>query len=295
MPIVVSPGVPPPTDAVDSTSYSGAMRAVVDPDHAGVRLIADFSVAASWTGYTFGAPFTATIYRITQDGEIVIVRSGDAAKSFSKVIYAYDDEVPLGEVVGYWAIPVLVDGTDGPTSGVAAVKTYEPAGGFEEPGVYIKCLADPDLSMPIRIQDWTTGTYTSGATAAAMLGSPFPAINADVRKAYTSQMTILTASEDEFQAFLAACALNTAYIVGLTRHRRRTGYYLLGDISPTRQGAVHSPYDAWTVVLTQMARPDTTNQSNVTPGHSFKDRLAQYPFFSDVLASGRTFREVLTP
>lgn len=295
MPILVAPGHPGPTASTDSTTYNGVLRAVVDPVHAGVTIICDFSsYLAPGFGYTFPVPFTATVYRVMPDGTTIIVRSGEAVESYGGIFHVYDDEVPMGQVVGYYAIPQTADGGTGPTSGVAAVLSWEPDGGFTSPGVWLKCLDDPDLSMPVRVQDWSTGSYASGTNAVNVLGSPFPVANVDVRKAYASQVTVLTSTEDEYQQLLAASQTGIAYLVGLERHRRRTGYYLLGDMAPTRQGNVNSAYDSWVIPLQQIDRPLTAGQTLAVPGKTLSDRQAAFPFFSDIVARDPSCEAVLS-
>lgn len=294
MPILVAPNAPAPTEATDAISYSGAIRAVVDASNAGVRIFCDFSsFLVAGFGYSFPNPFRATVYRQTGDGTIVKVRSGDDVISYGGIFHAYDDEPPFGEVVAYWAIPLLADGTPGPTSGTVAVKTWAPAGGYDIPGVWFKCLDNPDISMPVRVQDWSTGTYPSGGKVADILGGKYPAASFDVRKSYSTSMVVLTSSEVEYQQLLSATELDVVQIVGLSKHRRRSGYYLVGDMTPVRIGHADSTFDSWSIQLTQLDRPSTAGQTLVVPGRTFADRRAAYPFFSDVLATGRTFRQAL--
>lgn len=289
MPIQI--GTPtPPAPVTDAITPDGYLRATVLPDDAGVFLRADFSSVLTDPAYSWPNPFTLTIYRLTLDGEISPVRGAGNIGQYGGIIHAYDDEVPFGQIVRYWAVAFTADGEPGITTSYAAVTTWEPAGGFVSPGVWIKNLEDPVLSCPARVQDWSQFTYGSRNSVADIWGSPFPGVVSDVRKAPSSTITFLTKDEDEYQALLAAASASVVYIVGLAKHRRRTGYYVVGDLGSARIG--HDPatgYDTWTVPVQQMGNPATAGQSLTVPGRSYADRRAAYELYEDVQATGRTY------
>jgi hypothetical protein len=280
MPIVVTQSVPQPP-STDAISPDGRFRATQMASSAGVFLKADYSDLLGVVGYNFLNPFTVTFWRQTADGVISVVRGGFDVGQYGAIVHAYDDEVGFGQLVTYWASAPLTDGTTVDTSKVTVV-TWEPDGGFTSPGVWIKNLENPDLSVPARCIDWSSGLWSSRNAASDIWGGSSPAVTTDVRKSYNTQMQILTADEDEYQALLAAINASVVYIVGLERHRRRTGYYLVGDIAPSRISKAYSSYDAWSVVLTGMDRPKTTAPSLVVPGRSYADRKSNFDSYQKV-------------
>lgn len=273
MPIVVHASVPP-VPATDSQTPDGRMRATVMPGSAGVFLRADYRDLFGDPGYVFPNPLKVTFWRTDENGTTTPVRGADGAHQYGGVIHAYDDEVRFGQQVVYWAEAPLKDGSETVETGRVAVRTWEPDGGFTSPGVWIKNLENPDLSVPARCVDWSSGSWSSRNATADVWGSPDPAVVTDVRKGYNTKMTILTADEDEYQALLEAVNSSMVYIVGLERHRRRTGYYLIGDIAPSRLGKPHSSYDSWDVALLGIGRPSTSGQSLTVPGRSYRERKA---------------------
>lgn len=280
MPIVVT-AVVPQVPSTDAQTADGRFRATQMPASAGVFLKADYSDLLGVVGYNFVSPFTVTFWRTTADGTTSIVRGGISVGQYGAIVHAYDDEVGFGQLVTYWASTPLMDGSTIETDKVI-VQTWEPDGGFTSPGVWIKNLENPSLSVPARCIDWSTGSWSSRNSTSDIWGSAAPAVVTDVRKSYNTQMVILTKDEDEYQALLAAINASVVYIVGLERHRRRTGYYLVGDVSPSRISKAYSSYDAWTVILTGMERPATAAASLVVPDRSYGDRLRNYGKYSQI-------------
>lgn len=294
MPIVVSTPVPqaPTTDA---QSPDGRIRATVIPSSAGVFITVDYSGMLNLLGYSWPNPFRMTLYRQTADGVISPVRGMDDVAQHGAIMHAYDDEVPFGQQVLYWAEAPLADGSELVETDKVAVLTWEPAGGFASPGVWIKNLERPNLSVPARCIDWSGGSWASRNATADVWGASDPAVVTDVRKSFNTKMVILTATEQEYEGLLQAVDASVVYIVGLVRHRRRTGYYLVGDIAPSRIGRASSKYDSWDVGLTGLGRPVSAGHSLAVPGRSLADRKRLYPTFADVAATGRTFREGVEP
>jgi hypothetical protein len=289
MPIVATSSNPP-VPSTDSQTADGRLRATVMPDSAGVFLRADFSDALPLIGYVWPNPFQVTIYKQTEDGTISTVRGAADIAQYGGVFHAYDDEVTFGSIVQYWAVAPQADGEDGILTDRVAVVTWEPDGGFVQPGVWIKNLEDPELSCPARCQDWSAFTYGARNAVADIWGSQYPGVVSDVRKAPSTQLTVLTATEEEYQALLAATSGSVVYIVGLVRHRRRTGYYVLGDVASAR--IANDPatgYDVWTIPAQTIDNPVSAGQSLTVPGRSYADRQAAYPTFADVLATGRAY------
>jgi hypothetical protein len=284
MPIVVSqPVAQIPTP--DAQSPDGKIRATVLPGSAGVFIRVDYTSMFGVLGYAWPNPFRVTIYRQTPDGVISAVRGAGNISQYGGIFHAYDDEVTFGQQIVYWAEAPTRDGSEIVETDKVSVLTWEPAGGFTQPGVWIKNLEEPDLSVPARCLDWSAGSWASRNATADIWGGSAPAVVTDVRKSYNTKMTILTKDEDEYQALRAAVDASVVYVVGLERHRRRTGYYLVGDISPARVGQASSQYDAWEVALTGMDRPSSAGQSLSVPGRSYADRKRARAAYSDVQQS----------
>lgn len=280
MPIAVTAAVPQ-AESTDSVSPDGFIRATVLPASAGVFIRVDFSSVVTNPAYHWPNPFYITIWREEVDGTQSVVRGAQGVAQYGGIAHAYDDEVRFGQIVSYWAVAEQTTGIDVVTNRVQ-VLTWEPDGGFTSPGVWIKNLEDPDLSVPVRCLDWSAGSYASRNAAADVWGGRDPAVVTDVRKSYSTSLTALTADEDEYQGFLSAVGGSVVYIVGLERHRRRTGYYLVGDIAPARIGKADSVYDAWTVALTSLGRPSAAGWSLVVPGRSYADRQRAHGTYQGV-------------
>ena len=275
MPIVIGT----PVDQVptsDAQSPDGRIRATVMPDSAGVFIRVDYTSLFGVLGYEWPNPFRLSVYRQTPDGVVTAVRGAGNVSQYGGIFHAYDDEVTFGQQVVYWAEAPTLSGDEIVETDKVAVLTWEPDGGFTQPGVWIKNLEEPDLSVPARCLDWSGGSWASRNATADIWGGAAPAVTTDVRKSYNTQMTLLTKDEEEYQALLSAVNASVVYIVGLERHRRRTGYYLIGDISPIRIGQASSTYDAWSVALTGMERPKSAGHSLSVPGRSYADRKRAY-------------------
>lgn len=288
MPIVVTTSVPQ-NPTTDSESPDGRIRATVTPGSAGVFIRVDYTDLTPQLGYDWPNPLEITVYRRTPDGVVSPVRGAAGIAQYGGIFHAYDDEVLFGQQIVYWAYAGQRNGVEGVETQQVAVLTWEPAGGFTQPGVWIKNIENPDLSVPARCQDWSGGSWASRNATADIWGGAAPAVVTDVRKSFNSKMTILTKDEDEYQALLAAVDSSVVFIVGLERHRRRTGYYLIGDIAPTRVGKAHSPYDSWEVGLTGMDRPVSAGHSLSVPGRSYADRKRTYETYQLVTDTGRLY------
>lgn len=281
MPIVVSQPVVQ-TPSGDAQSPDGRIRATVLTGSAGVFIRVDYTSLFGQAGYEWPNPFRLTIWKQTPDGVVSQVRGAANVSQYGGIFHAYDDEVTFGQVVVYWAEAPTKSGDEIVETDKVSVLTWEPHGGFTQPGVWIKNLEDPDLSVPARCLDWSSGSWASRNATADIWGGAAPAVTTDVRKSYNTKMTILTKDEDEYQALLQAVNASVVYIVGLERHRRRTGYYLIGDIAPTRVGQASSTYDAWDIALTGMERPKSAGHSLSVPGRSYADRKRSYATYKDV-------------
>jgi len=287
MPIVVSQPVLQPV-VTDAQSPDGKIRATVMSGTAGVFIRVDYSSMLTLVGYSWPNPFRLTIWRQFSGGDPEPVRGAANISQYGAIVHAYDDEVKFGQQVVYWAEAPTADGAEIVETDKVAVKTWEPDGGFTQPGVWIKNLENPDLSVPARCVDWSAGSWASRNATADVWGSEFPAVTTDVRKSYNTKMTILTKDEDEYQALLAAVNASVVYVVGLERHRRRTGYYLIGDIAPSRIGRASSGYDSWDIGLTGMGRPSSSGHSLTVPGRTYADRRRTFETYQLVKDDGQS-------
>ncbi|AWY07344.1 hypothetical protein SEA_JACKIEB_25 [Streptomyces phage JackieB] len=281
MPIVVSQPVAQ-TPVTDAKSPDGRIRATVLEGTAGVFIRVDYTTMLTQLGYTWPNPFRCTIWRQLPGQDPEPVRGAANIAQYGAIIHAYDDEVTFGQQVVYWAEAPTRDGGEIVETDKVVVLTWEPDGGFNSPGVWIKNLENPDLSVPARCVDWSGGSWASRNATADVWGSPEPAVTTDVRKSYNTKMVILTKDEDEYQALLAAVDASVVYIVGLERHRRRTGYYLVGDIAPTRIGRASSSYDSWDIGLTGMGRPASAGHSLTVPGKTYADRRRNFETYQHI-------------
>ncbi|UTN91857.1 hypothetical protein SEA_STUFF_26 [Streptomyces phage Stuff] len=294
MPIVVSqPQAQAPV--TDAQAPDGRIRATVVPGTAGVFIRVDYSSMLGQLGYTWPNPFRVTIWRQLPGGQPEPVRGAENISQYGAIFHAYDDEVTFGQQVVYWAEAPTRDGGEIVETDKVVVLTWEPDGGFTSPGVWIKNLENPDLSVPARCVDWSAGSWASRNATADVWGSPEPAVTTDVRKSYNTKMIVLTKDEDEYQALLAAIDASVVYVVGLERHRRRTGYYLVGDIAPTRLGRASSSYDSWDIGLTGMGRPSSSGHSLTVPGKTYADRKRVYTSYQSILDYGEDITLNLNP
>lgn len=282
MPIAVSQAVAQ-VPVTDAQSPDGRIRATVTPGSAGVFIRVDYTSMLTQVGYSWPNPFQVTIWRQIEGQDAQPVRGAEGIYQYGAIFHAYDDEVTFGQAVAYWAEAPTASGDQLVETDHVVVRTWEPDGGFTQPGVWIKNLEDPDLSVPARCIDWSAGSWASRNATADVWGSAQPAVTTDVRKSYNTKMTVLTKDEDEYQALLAAIDSSVVYVVGLERHRRRTGYYLIGDIAPSRIGRASSDYDSWDIGLTGMGRPSSAGHSLSVPGKSYADRRRALETYQRVL------------
>lgn len=289
MPISIT-GPVPQVFADDVLSLDGHLRVRSLSGYAGMYITVDFTALLPTSSYNFSNPFKATVYRQNDSGEVEIVRGGDKRTQYGGAFQVFDDEVRFGRIYMYWVEVYDRDENVSTTSDIVQIQSWEPAGGFNLPGVWFKCLDDPAKSMPVRVMSWVGGTYAGNASKTSIINSKYPGVNLRIRSAFTTQMTILTHSDDdndEYEDFLSLAETGVMHIVGLSRHRRRDGYYVMDDIAPTRVSSLAaSPYDAWSLDLSEVARPSTLNQNGaVTPWRNLKDRKAEFPTYKDATDS----------
>lgn len=178
MPIVVANSTTNPAPVTDATSTDLRVRAVTDIIWDGVLVKVDFSGLPQ---ANYQIPFTCNIYRLNADGTEDLVRSGNPARSYDMVVFAYDHEAPLGRACSYRAVPVMADGSNGPTTFPASVYVTQPAGTFKDPGLWAKCLDDPGKSMRWRAVRYGSGSLPGNLTTNRVWNNPFKAITPDVR------------------------------------------------------------------------------------------------------------------
>lgn len=295
MPITVVNPVAP-VIGTDSTSPDGLIRARVLEDFAGVHISVDYTSLFGDPGYEFPNPFNATVYRTDLEGNNkVIVRSCDHREQGGGKYFGYDDEVSFGQIYTYFAEAYDANGALIRRSYGVAVQTWKPAGGDDIPGVWIKSLESPELSIPVRVKDWSSWTFTARNTVAELLNSPYAAINARPRSAGTSSLQVLTKNQKEYEEFLAVAGSSVVFIASLNRAWQRDGYYLLEDIAPTRPTEFNTDYDYWGVSLRAVARPVTDNQNSPSvPWGSFKDAKQAFATYAEAKAYYATYKDQST-
>lgn len=280
MPIVVT-GPIPQVPATDSTSMDGIIRARVLEDYAGIHLTVDYTSLLSDPGFDWPNPFRATIFRVDESGNTVIVRSADARHQGGGKFYAFDDEVSFGHIYTYYAEAYDADGEMLRRGYGAAVQAWSPSGGDSIPGVWIKSLDYPDRSGPVRVRNWGQWNFGSRNSSADLLDSRYSAINMRPRDAGSSALQVLTKNQAEYEAFQSVAEYGIVFIASLNRAWQRDGYYVFGDISPDRPTEFQSDYDYWTVGLTVVERPKTANQNSpIAPWGSFADAKRLYPTYA---------------
>ncbi len=291
MPISVA-GSFPQEPSTDSTTPDGFLRARILEDYAGVHLTVDYRSILTDPGYAWPNPFRATIFRVDEDGNTVIVRTADYRHQGGGVFFAYDDEVSFGKVYTYYVEAYGYKHALLRRSVGTSVLTWSPKGGDTIPGVWIKSLDNPELSLPVRVKDWSQWTFAARSVVSDVINSPYSAINMRTRGAGTSALQVLTKNEDEYKAFLEVTKYGVVFIASLNRAWQRDGYYVMDDISPTRPTEFNTNYDYWAVALRVVERPQTSNQNSLSvPWGNLDDAKRLYPTYAQAKAHYPTYRD----
>ncbi|MFI6986021.1 hypothetical protein ACIBSV_46715 [Embleya sp. NPDC050154] len=289
--VIVTTAGPAPAPVLSSTSIDGLIKVTADATWAGALVEVDYRTLMPGA---YAAPFRADVYRQTSVGT-ELVRSGNPVVGYGGRAWAYDHEAPLGLPALYWAVPRMADGSSGPASGGAAIVSTGPVGGMDDPGLWIKCLGRPELSVQVRATDWSAGTYKGRTSSADILSARNTASTWSTRGGHETQMTVLTTSRAEQDALQAVLDQGPVLVQGLAAHNRDDGYYLPTDLPWKRVGRTVHMYREWTIGLLEQDRPGTADQPLVVPGRSLARRQAMYPTFADVAFSGRPFSDGLLP
>lgn len=278
MPIVATPTAFPPSDPTDSTSPDGHIRAVVDPLYGGVKLLVDYTLYDPTLPQPLANPFACTLYRETPDGEITTVRGGNPYANYAGKGRLYDQEGPLDTLTTYWAVPMLADGTDGPPCAGVQVRTSSPY-----PGMWLVSPTQPGSSILSYSSSSRDGTYAGNSDLQKVLDSPYPAVTLEVGSSLTQTMTLYTFTQAQA---VAAKALfdQRIFFRKATSWEQPDGWFVIQDVQ--RAAAVSVKGQGclmWTLSLTEIERPATDGQFVSIPGATFRDRLAQYAKFSNVI------------
>lgn len=279
MPVVL-PAVTNAGFATDATSVDGRIRAKDDPQYGGVRIKIDYGAElAAWQ-----SPFVCTVYRVNADGTVWTVRGGDPYLNYGGVGWLYDQEAPLGQVVSYYAVPLLTGGAPGAASASASILTAVPTGGYDDPDMWLVNLEDPGASVQARATTSLAGTYTGRNDKQVILGSAYPAVTPDTRNGLTTTVSVLTSGSAEFTA-MQTLIQQSVILRKSSLWERPDGYFTVDDVSYTAQSAATGRgLYVWQMNLTEVNRPSTAGQTVVVPGYSYNAYKTQYPLYRDVLS-----------
>lgn len=288
MPIVLDPNTVGPAPITDATSLDGLIRAVTDIIWDGVLIKVDYTGLPQ---ADYAIPFQANIYRLNADGTEELVRSGNPAKSYDQIVYAYDHEAAIGRAAAYRAVPKMADGSDGPSTDRVGVYVTMPQGSYTDPGVWAKCLDDPAKSMRLRMVEWNGESLPGNLAQNKVLNSPFKALTPDVRGGREGQFVVLTDGRDEYDMF--EDLINAGPVLLQNRPdvlTRRDMYVSFDNVSYRRVARlVTEPEAYWTCDYIEQDRPSTFGQFLRIPGKSYIERLQNYPFFGDTLIDGHQY------
>ncbi|MFD5656912.1 hypothetical protein [Streptomyces hirsutus] len=279
--MIVDPSAPVVTPPHIVTSPEGWLRAAVDPAWAGVSLAVDFTAGSTPLD---GASDVLHVRIVRQDPGApapVPVRSADTAWAVGGAGPAYDHEAPLGVGVAYTATPLYADGTEGQSTSLA-VSVPAPAPG---PGdVWIKSLDTPGASLRVTVTDWPALNWTARTDTADVAGSPYPAASQDVYSSASSSIT-LDAGGPAITTLLDLIRRGEVLLLQ-TRpdYYRPDQYVMLGDISQTTDAAPDGSR-TYTVVVTEVDRPDTAGQPLRLPGWSWDTLAASFDSWETVASS----------
>ncbi|MGH3500931.1 MAG: hypothetical protein ACRDQA_08560 [Nocardioidaceae bacterium] len=260
MPIIADPNAPAPTPPETSTGIDGVLTAYLDPAWAGVLLVARFGSGVSrvrfWRGDT-------------------LVRSGDWAAAPGGIAVAYDHEAPLGGTGNSWH----AEADTGVISDPVGLVIVEPS---DLSRVWLKSIDNPVLSATFVVSTWPELTYAARRDVSPLVGSAYPAISTDIRQAATSTMTIWTSTAAEAESLHTLVDSGVLLLQPTAETHRGDSYISMGDLVQADAGVPQNQQRLWTLPLTSIARPATTDQRLRVPGRSYADRYAKYPTYGDV-------------
>jgi hypothetical protein len=287
MPMIVDPSAPhitPPTPAV---SPDGWLTASVDATYAGVLLGVDYTAA---TPYGDAADVRKVRIMRTDPGAVPVpVRSADTAWAIEGVGAAYDHEAPLGVAVVYTATPILVDGSEGPSSSVS-VTVDEP----EAPAdVWIKSLDEPGLSARVTVTSWPQLQWASRIDSADVAGSRYAATAQDVYAAAASEISI-DAEGSQIEVLRELLTTPGVRLLQTRGAARRPDQFVL--FASPAEAVDTTPDEArtFTASVQEVARPDTAGQPMRMPGWSYDILAANYATWDAVASTFASYQQLAT-
>lgn len=239
----------------------------------------------------------AQIVRIDSNG-VWPVRGADPAIGAGPILFGYDHEAPLGQTVAYQVTPY--DWTSQPlsSSASAAITVPAPVGGAAaatSPGVWAKCLDNPELSMQLKMVDWSAWSYAGRNTVQNAINTPYPDLaNPFGRQASTSNPVVYTSSAAEYSALQALIQSGSVVLLqSLAAYNRPDVYAVIDDAEPTRIGLASSGRYTWSLKLIEVGRPPTTDVPSEAPGYRLADLQSTYAYLRDLKASVLQLRQLM--
>lgn len=279
MPIIVDPTIANPPAPVVTTSPDGVVTARLDSAHAGVLLTADFS------------ELTPTPYQVRFLRDGVSVRSGDPAFSPGGYATAYDHESPLGGTSSWTAVPLYRDGSEGAQSQAVALALPDLSCGLD---VWLKCIADPGLSMLLALRGEPTFGEESRLNLAAIPGARFPAGSWDVRTPSPRDLTFRVTGREQRDKFLALIDQGPVLVQCKQLYGVDDFYAMPGNLQESYLIGARDPRRNMALQLHPIRRPATIDAPLFIPGRSYDEthkiagtytiRTATWPAYDDVVA-----------
>lgn len=274
--------VPRLPSSPSATSLDGFIEGTVDIAHAGVLLVLDAPNAGA---------HHARLWRRHPDGTTQVVRGADPIGAPGGIAVGYDLEAPLGVACAWWAVVYAADGTVVMTTGELVLKVPAP----QRPSlIWMKSPTDPALSLQVMVQSWPSSTYGSGSGSAAssVVNSPYPVPRLGPRSAASTSL-VLSVDDDVTRAKLEellgsgdALTVRPAEVLLLQAHpthRQRDIYAVAGDVTVERPSRLaQNPLRHWTIPLTQVARPATSDSPTVSPAPGAAYADSPYQAYEDV-------------
>jgi hypothetical protein len=283
MPLTIDPTLTAPTPPTTITSADGFLKATADPAYAGVILRSDFS--------TIAGTYIVRFFR----GDGSASRGGDPAFAPGGFAYAYDNEVPLGEVSSWYAIAYDFEGAELQVSDTVALDVPAPATGLSDPGCWVKSIEEPTLSVQCMINDWTQVDWEVFSTVDHISGRKYSLGTFDTVGGFTASIKLLTMTAEQSDLLLATLQTGLVLVQPAPIFGKPQGFVIVTSISMNDTVKMRDVEKYWTIGVNQVDRPDTFAEPTRWPGHTFADRKATFPLFQDAITAGGTFGDRMLP
>jgi hypothetical protein len=248
-----------------------------------------------WMGTAHSSISVRPAYRFVtvQRGpaSVVTVRGFDQHQSADGVVMGVDLEAPQATPVDYWAVAsnglaetsesaTLAFTTDAVTSGLLLLKHLQLGG----------------LSMPVEVAQggMPAWQYANPQTILSQVNVPASLVLGDTMKLPTGTLTVLTYSDDEYDALQALVDAGGVLLMQSPPGvHERDRYVIAGAMQEGRLGDTNQAPDArsWQIPLIVTDRPNTAGQTVSLPGYDFDDLYAAHPTWNDW--NGHTFEALV--